>query len=177
MFLLAIVLGTIANNAMTVYSSGLVLQAAGVRVRRSLGVIVDGALGVAVTLYALLVSNFLDTVGNLLQLTVVLLGPSTAVYATDILLRGCRYDGLALTDEIPGSPFWYTGGLNWPGVPALTAGAGAAALCVGTLYTGPLARALDGVDLSLPIGITVASSVYAILMRRSLRGRAAAPPA
>ncbi|WP_324290335.1 hypothetical protein [Streptomyces sp. H27-H1] len=107
-------------------------------------------------------SNFLDTVGDLLQPTVVLLGPSTAVSATDILLRGCRYDGLALTDASPGSPFWSTGGVNWPGVLALTAGTGAAALRVGTLYTGPLARALDGVDLSLPVGITVASAVYAI---------------
>ncbi|MCX4775703.1 purine-cytosine permease family protein [Streptomyces sp. NBC_01264] len=176
-FLLAIVLGTIANNAMTAYSSGLALQAAGVHVRRSLGVLVDGALGVAVTLYALLVSNFLDTVGNLLQLTVVVLGPSTAVYATDILLRGCRYDGPALTDESPGSPFWYTGGVNLAGALALTAGIAASALCVDTLYTGPVARALGGVDLSLPVGIVVSASLYGLLMHRSLRGRSIAPPA
>ncbi|MFE9561329.1 purine-cytosine permease family protein [Streptomyces sp. NPDC006487] len=176
-FLSAIVLGTIANNAMTAYSSGLALQAMGVRVRRSAGVLVDGALGVAVTLYALLVSNFLDTVGNLLQLSVVVLGPSTAVYATDILLRRCRYDGRALTDESPGSPFWYTGGVNRAGALALTAGIAAAALCVDTLYTGPVARALDGVDLSLPVGIAVAASLYAPLMRRSLRSRATVPPA
>lgn len=174
-FLLAIVLGTIANNAMTAYSSGLALQAMGVRVRRSVGVLVDGALGVVVTLYALLVSNFLDTVGNLLQLTVVVLGPSTAVYATDILLRRCRYDGPALCDESPGSPFWYTGGVNRAGALALTAGIAAAALCVDTLYTGPVARALEGVDLSLPVGIAVAASLYALLMHRSLRDPATAP--
>ncbi|MFF2437250.1 purine-cytosine permease family protein [Streptomyces sp. NPDC058107] len=166
-FLLALVLGTISINAMTAYSSGLALQAAGVRIRRSLSVIVDGVLGVALTLYALLVSNFLDTVGNVLQLTVVLLGPSTAVYATDILLRRNRYDGLALTDETPGSPYWFTAGINWAGALALTAGTAAAALCVNTLYTGPLAGALGGVDLALPVGIAVASAVYATLMRRS----------
>ncbi|MFI5764981.1 purine-cytosine permease family protein [Streptomyces sp. NPDC051563] len=176
-FLSAIVLGTIANNAMTAYSSGLALQAAGVRVGRSLGVLVDGALGVGVTLYALLVSNFLDTVGNLLQLTVVVLGPGTAVYATDILLRRCRYDGPALTDETPGSPFWYTGGVNRSGALALTAGIAASALCVDTLYTGPVARALGGVDLSLPAGIIVSAALYGLLMRRSLRGPAAVPPA
>ncbi|MFD6890370.1 purine-cytosine permease family protein [Streptomyces sp. NPDC059957] len=176
-FLLAIVFGTIANNAMTAYSSGLALQAMGVRVRRSVGVLVDGALAVVVTLYALLVSDFLDTVGNLLQLTVVVLGPSTAVYATDILLRRCRYDGPALGDETPGSPFWYTGGVNWAGALALTAGIAAAALCVDTLYTGPVARALDGVDLSLPAGIAVAASLYALLMHRSLRDRTTGPEA
>ncbi|MFD6987146.1 cytosine permease, partial [Streptomyces sp. NPDC059956] len=165
------------NNAMTAYSSGLALQAMGVRVRRSVGVLVDGALAVVVTLYALLVSDFLDTVGNLLQLTVVVLGPSTAVYATDILLRRCRYDGPALGDETPGSPFWYTGGVNWAGALALTAGIAAAALCVDTLYTGPVARALDGVDLSLPAGIAVAASLYALLMHRSLRDRTTGPEA
>jgi purine-cytosine permease-like protein len=133
-------------------------------------VIVDGVLGVALTLYALLVSNFLDTVSNVLQLTVVLLGPSTAVYATDILLRRNRYDGLALTDETPGSPFWFTGGVNLAGALALTFGTTAAALCVNTLYEGPLARALGGVDLALPVGIAVASALYAILVRRSRDG-------
>ncbi|MEU6659092.1 cytosine permease [Streptomyces sp. NPDC046821] len=167
-FLLALVLGTISINAMTAYSSGLSLQAVGIRIRRSLSVLVDGTLAVALTLYALLVSNFLDTVSNVLQLTVVLLGPSTAVYAVDILLRRNRYDGLALTDESPGSPFWFSGGVNWAGAAALTAGTAAAALCVNTVYTGPLAQALGGVDAALPVGIVVAGAVYAAMMRRSL---------
>ncbi|NUR86441.1 MAG: nitrate reductase, partial [Nonomuraea sp.] len=134
-FLLALILGTVALNAMTAYSSGLALQAVGVRVRRSLSVIVDGVLGVALTLYALLVSNFLDAVSEVLQLTVVLLGPSMAVYAADIVLRRNRYDGPALTDETRGGPFWYRGGVNWAGAVALTGGTLAAALCVNTLYT------------------------------------------
>ncbi|MEU7576166.1 cytosine permease [Streptomyces sp. NPDC041068] len=164
-FLLALVLGTISLNALTAYSAGLALQSAGVRIRRSFSVLVDGAFAVALTLYALLVSNFLDTVSNVLQLTVVLLGPSMAVYATDIVLRRARYDGLALTDESPGSPHWYTAGVNWPGALALTSGTAAAALCANTLYTGPVAHALGGVDLALPVGVVVASGVYAITYR------------
>nr|BFE82891.1 hypothetical protein GCM10020093_054920 [Planobispora longispora] len=169
-FLLALVLGTVSINAMTAYSSGLALQAVGVRIRRSLSVVVDGVLAVALTLYALLVSDFLDTVSSVLQLTVVLLGPSMAVYATDILLRRNRYDGPGLTDETPDSPFWYTAGVNRAGAAALTAGAAAAALCVNTLYTGPVAHALGGVDLSLPVGVAVASAIYAVMMRRPLSG-------
>jgi hypothetical protein len=49
------------------FSSDLALQAVGVRIRRSRSVALDGTLGVAMTLYALLVSNFLDTVASLLQ--------------------------------------------------------------------------------------------------------------
>ena len=36
-------------------------------------------LGVAMTVYALFVSNFLDTVASLLQVMVALLGPSMAI--------------------------------------------------------------------------------------------------
>ncbi|MFE0171301.1 purine-cytosine permease family protein [Streptomyces sp. NPDC059002] len=171
LFLLALVLGTIAINAMTAYSAGLALQAVGLRIRRSVSVLFDGTVAVALTLYALLVSNFLDTVSNVLQLTVVLLGPAMALYATDIALRRNRYDGLALTDESPESPFWYTGGLHRAGALALVAGVTAAALCVNTLYTGPVAHALGGADLALPVGMVVASAVYAGLVRRPLFGR------
>ncbi|MGW7078377.1 purine-cytosine permease family protein [Streptomyces sp. NPDC054866] len=167
-FLLALILGTISINALTAYSAGLALQAVGLRIRRSISVIIDGIAAVCLTLYGLLVSNFLDTVSNVLQLTVILLGPSTAIYATDILLRRNRYDGLALTDETPGGPYWFTAGVNAAGALALTAGTGTAALCVNTLYTGPVAGALGGVDLALPVGMVVASGLYALLARRTI---------
>ncbi|MGW2230141.1 purine-cytosine permease family protein [Streptomyces formicae] len=164
-FLLALVLGTIAINAMTAYSAGLALQAVGLRIRRSVSVLFDGTAAVSLTLYALLVSNFLDTVSDVLQLTVVLLGPAMALYATDIALRRNRYDGLALTDESPNSPFWYTGGVHRAGALAFGAGVTSAALCVNTLYTGPVAHALGGADVALPVGMVVASVLYAGLMR------------
>ncbi|MFJ9175072.1 purine-cytosine permease family protein [Streptomyces sp. NPDC102360] len=166
-FLFALVLGTIAVNALTAYSAGLALQAVGLRIRRSVSVLFDGTAAVALTLYGLLVSNFLDTVNNVLQLTVVLLGPSVAIYATDIVLRRNRYDGIALTDESRGSPFWYRGGVNWAGALSLLAGAVTSALCVNTLYfTGPIAAALGHVDLALPVGMVVACGCYALTMRR-----------
>nr|WP_326592627.1 hypothetical protein [Streptomyces sp. NBC_01294] len=82
------------------------------------------------------------------------------------MLRRCRYDGPALSDETPRSPFWYTGGVNRSGALALLTGVTAASLCVNTLYTGPIAGALGGVDLSLPAGLLVAASLYAALMRK-----------
>ncbi|MFG2125578.1 hypothetical protein [Streptomyces sp. NPDC048710] len=93
-----------------------------------------------------------------------------AVYATDILLRRNRYDGLALADETPGSPFWYTGGVNRSGAPALAAGVAASAACVDTVCTGPVAAGLGGIDLALPVGLFVASGVYAVSMR-AVRGQ------
>ncbi|MET7326200.1 cytosine permease [Streptomyces sp. NPDC005549] len=163
--LLALVLGTVAINALTAYSAGLALQAVGIRIRRSRSVLADGTAAVALTLYGLLVSDFLDTVSNVLQLTVVLLGPAMAVYATDIALRRNRYDGRALMDESRDGPFWYTAGVNPAGALALAGGVVVAALSVDTLYAGPVARALGGVDLSLPAGMVVASALYAVLAR------------
>ncbi len=167
LFLLAIVLSAIANNAMTAYSSGLALQAVGLRIRRSRSVALDGALGVALTLYALLVSDFLDTVNNVLELMVALTGPVMAVYATDILWRRNRYRGPDLTDETPASPYWYSHGVNRAGAAALVLGTAAATLCLSTrLFTGWAAAALGGTDLSLPAGMLTAAATYWLLMPR-----------
>jgi purine-cytosine permease-like protein len=166
-FLLALVLGTISVNALTAYSAGLALQAIGVRISRSRSVLVDGAASVGLTLYGLLISTFLDTVGNVLQLTVVLLGPSMAIYATDIVLRRNRYDGIALADDTRSSRFWFRAGFNPAGALALPSGIVAAALCVDTVYTGPIA-ALVGTDLSLPVGMVTAATVYLLARPRRL---------
>ncbi|MFE3071265.1 purine-cytosine permease family protein [Streptomyces sp. NPDC059247] len=172
-FLLALVLGTIAINALTAYSAGLALQAVGLRVRRSVSVLFDGSVAVALTLYGLLVSDFLDTVSNALQVITVLSGPLMTVYAADVLLRRGRYDGAALSDETRSGPFWYTGGVNPAGALAVVAGVTTAALCVDTVYTGPVAAALGGLDLSLPVGMTVSAAVYTLLARNEPTLRAA----
>ncbi|TQC50905.1 nitrate reductase [Rhodococcus sp. WS4] len=164
-FLIAVIFGTIANNAMTAYSSGLALQSVGLRLRRSRSVLLDGSIGVALTLYALLVSNFLDTVNNMMQLVVTVMGPVMAVYVADVLWRRNRYDGPGLSDESGNSPYWYTRGINWAGTIAVFAGIAAASQCVAAeIYTGAIARAV-GVDLSLPVGLLVSAGLYVALMQ------------
>ena len=93
----------------------------------------------------------------MLQPTLVLLGPSMAIYAADIVLRRNRYDGVALSDETRGSRFWFTGGVSPVGLGALLGGMVAATLCVNTVYTGPVA--------ALPVGMLVAAALYAALSR------------
>jgi len=169
-FLLAIVVGSITNNVLTAYSSGLGLQAVGIPWKRSATVFFDGITAVALTLYALFISNFLDTLNNILTLSVALLGPSVALYATDILLRRNQYNGLDLHDERPGSPYWYAHGINWAGATAQLLGTAAALLCVDTpVLVGPVATALDGADLSSLVGPIAAAAVYTaatLAMRR-----------
>lgn len=164
---LMIILGSMANNVLTAYSAGLALLALGVRAKRTTTVIFDALVGVGLTIYALFVSTFMDTMQNILTLSVALLGPNLALYGADILLRRNRYDGEALADDRPGSPFWYQAGVNPRGATAQVLGTAAALACVNTpVYVGPVARALGGADLSCVVGPLVAVILYAGWPRR-----------
>lgn len=81
-----------------------------------LAVLVIGVIGTTMTLFALLVFDFLTAVNTMMELVVVVTGPCMAVYATDIALRRNRYDGEQLHDQSRRSPFWYRGGVNWAGL-------------------------------------------------------------
>ena len=171
-FLVFIALSSITNNIMTAYSSGISLQAAGVRLRRSLTVLADGLLAFSGTVYALFVSDFLTALQDFLALSVAVLAPGMAIYATDLVLRRNRYDGAALGNETATGAYWYWHGVNPAGVVAQLAGTTAALLAiVGKLWTGPIAVLAGGTDLSCLIGPLVASVVYALLMRALWSGR------
>jgi purine-cytosine permease-like protein len=119
------------------------------------------------TMYALLVSNFLDTVSNMMQLVVTVMGPVMAVYVADVLWRRNEYDGPGLSDQTPASPYWYTAGVNWAGAIAVLVGIALSLLCVAAeVYTGPIAKAIGGVDLSLLVGLLVPAVLYVALMGR-----------
>ncbi len=165
-FLLLIVVGSITNNVLTAYSTGLALQAVGIPWRRSITVVFDAIVAVGITGYALFISNFLDTLNNTLELTVAFLGPALAIYGVDIALRRNRYDGIELHDESPSSRFWYWHGVNLAGTIAMIVSTGAALLCVNTdVYVGPVAGALDGADLSALVGPILAAISYAAMTR------------
>ncbi|MBO1741183.1 cytosine permease [Leifsonia sp. TF02-11] len=171
-FLISVIVGTIANNAMTAYSSGLALQAVGIKLPRSRTVLLDGTVGVAMTLFALLVWNFLDSVSSALQLGVTILAPIMGVYLADMLWRRNRYDGPALTDESRSSRFWFSGGFHLAGVVAVLVGIAASLMCSATLvFVGPVAAALSGIDLSVPVGLIVPFVLYLLIVRSSRRSK------
>lgn len=156
-----IVLGSMTNNVLTAYSAGLALLALGVRAKRTTTVVFDAVIGVALTVYALFVSTFIETMQDILTLSVALLGPNLALYGADIVLRRNRYDGAALADDTRASRYWFAGGVNPAGAAAQTLGSAAAFACVQTpVYVGPVARALGGADVSCLVGPVVAVVIY-----------------
>lgn len=165
-FLLVIVVGTMANNVITMYSSGLCLQAVGIPLRRSITVLFDGLLGVALACYALFVSDFTSALSGILELSVIVLGPTVAIYLSDQAFRRNDYDGLALNDVRVDGIAWYTRGFNLAGFAAFISGGVGAALFVNTTeFTGPVATMLGGADLSWVVGPLVSSCVYLAVMR------------
>ncbi len=172
-FLFFIIVSSIINNVLTAYSSGLALQAVGIKASRAVTVGIDGVVAVSLTIYALFISNFFDSLNNFLSLSVAVVGPCIAIYITDSFLRRHNYDGLQLSDESPQSPFWYDRGICWPGVVAEGLGAIAALLCINSpVLVGPVASAMKGADLSAITGPMVAAGVYFAMTRgaRGMRG-------
>jgi NCS1 family nucleobase:cation symporter-1 len=174
--LLVIVIGSMANNVLTMYSSGLCLQAVGLKFNRSVTVLFDGVLGVAFAAYALFIANFTEALSSLLELTVVLLVPLITIYVVDQLQRRNAYDGWELNDLSPGGTFWYHRGFSIAGFAAFLIGAVCAVLCVNTTnYTGPVSDALGGADVSWLVGPIVTTAVYWCVSAVVDRGRITEP--
>ncbi|HEY5859210.1 MAG TPA: cytosine permease [Actinomycetota bacterium] len=169
LFVLGVIVNTVALNGMTTYTSSMALQAVGVPIRRIPSAIVVGVIGTALTLYLVMSTNLLDAVNLMLQFLVIVSAPAMAIFTTDIILRRNRYDGAALFDEDRGGPFWYTGGWSIPGMGAVVTGGLATALCLSTdIWTGPISEAIGYIDLSVPAGMIVAAGVYLGLSKTSL---------
>jgi NCS1 family nucleobase:cation symporter-1 len=170
-FLLLIIVGTILNNVLGVYSSGLALQALGLHTRRSRTVILDCVVGGAMTIYALFISNFLTTLNNCLQLSIVWYGPFAGVFVMDIILRRARYGNLP--DQLETTERRSLYGFSLPGVVSMLVAAAATFLCANTAYwQGPISKALNGADISPYVGVLLSAATYAALVRL---GEARAP--
>lgn len=169
LLVLGVVINTIALNAMTAYTSSMSLQAIGLKLRRIPATIIVGVVGTALTVYLVLSTSLLEAANLMLQFLVIVSGPAMAIFVVDLLLRRNAYDGLDLFDDRRGGRFWFTGGWGIPGIAALLLGGFVTALSLSTtVWSGPIAIALGGVDLSVPLGIIVAGGVYVLLKRMPL---------
>lgn len=166
---IGVILNTIALNAMTAYTSSMSLQSIGLKLRRIPATVIVGLVGTALTIYLVLSSSLLDAVNLMMQFLVIVSGPSMAIFVVDVVRRRFAYDGVELFDERRGGAFWFSRGWSLPGVVAVLLGGVVTALSLSTdVSTGPLAAALGGIDLSVPLGMIVSAVVYAALKRTTL---------
>jgi len=174
-FVLGVLVNTIALNGMTTYTASMAFQSIGVPIKRIPSAITIGLLGTGFTLFLVMSTSLMDAVNLMLQFLLIISVPTIAVYATDIVLRRNRYDGMELFDEDRGGPFWYRGGFGMAGIVSVVLGGLATALCLSTdVWTGPIAEALGYVDLSAVAGIVVSIVLYTLLAGPGIRRRMAA---
>ena len=90
-FLLFAILQLFAINSLDQYSSGVTLQAVGMRVKRYQAVAIDSVVRLVVTLYAVLHSSFSTYLKDFVAVVIVWIAPWVAVYLVDWVLRRYRY--------------------------------------------------------------------------------------
>jgi NCS1 family nucleobase:cation symporter-1 len=175
-YIFAVIGGSLANNIPTYYSSGLSLQAIGLKLHRNVATGLDVVVSTTIALYILFVRDFSTALNDFIALLVMWVGPYGGVWICDGYLRRGKIDFQAIhSKEGAGGRYWGWRGFNVRGYIALLAGMTAAAMTMKSpIYDGPIANALGGTDLSWMVGLPVSALAYAGLSLFSER-RALAP--
>jgi nucleobase:cation symporter-1, NCS1 family len=176
LYILAAVGGSIANNVVAYYSSGLCLQAVGLPLRRYQATALDTLVSAAIVLYILFVESFTTVLHDFVALLIVWLAPFAAVWLTDGLIRRWRYDPGDIHDVSPTSRYWGWHGFNLEAWIAMGVGIAVCLLTINApILQGPVSKALDGADLTWTIGPLASALTYLALTRRRAATAAPAP--
>jgi NCS1 nucleoside transporter family len=175
-YLAVIVLGTITNNFLNTYSSGMSLLAIGLKAKRWQAVLVDATIGTALSAYALFVFDFSNSFISFLSLMVLWIAPWCGIYLADMALRRARYDVVALHER--GGRYWYTRGVNPVAMAWFVVGIVLAApFASSAIYQGWFTGWVGGGDISLFVGFLVPLAGYFLTMRARVRRDGATSPA
>jgi len=167
-------------NTIDMYSSGVTLQALGLKVKRWGCVIIDTIVCGAVAALVLFKGNFYTDLAGFLDYIVVWLGPWFGIFMVDYLLRRGRYDVQSLAAS-RGGVYWRDGGFNWKALVALFGGMFAAMMWIDAAYYWPvftsyLSTKTHGADFSWLFGMIVGAVVYYVLSYSSVPKEAAGTP-
>jgi NCS1 family nucleobase:cation symporter-1 len=165
--LVAVVLGTIAANALNIYTGALSLLTLDVPIRRWASVIAVGLLGGLLALYG--AHGLSAKYENFLLLISYWIGPWLAIVLVDFFLHpGERMDGPA-----PHLRRLRAGAAVEPAaLVAFLAGLAASVPFMNTsLFEGAAAHILHGADIAYYVGMVVAGTLYYLLCRATSRRR------
>jgi NCS1 family nucleobase:cation symporter-1 len=153
--LLAVFLGTIAANALNIYTGALSLLTLDVPIRRWVSVIATGILGGALALYG--VNGLSGKYENFLLLISYWIGPWLGIVFVDFFLhpgQPSRPGGRSLRETMAAV-------VEWPGLVAFLVGlAVSIPFMDSSLYEGPIAVLLHGADIAYYVGLIVAGVLY-----------------
>jgi nucleobase:cation symporter-1, NCS1 family len=178
LYILAAIGGLVANNVLTFYASGLVLQSVGVPLRRYQATLLDTVVSSVVILYVLFHESFLTDLNNFVVIMIIWIAPFGAIWIVDGVLRRWRYDPADIHAVRQGAAgrYWGWNGINVRGAVAWALGAGTGVLTVNApVLQGPISRALSDADLSWILAPIVGGGVYWVLARAAIRSEASIP--
>ena len=189
LFLIFAIVQLFGINSLDLYSSGVSLQAMGIRIRRYQAVLLDSVLAGLLTIWAVFQSTFSIYMKDFVGVIIVWIAPWLGIFLTDWLIRRYRYNASELqrTDS-EGLYFSGTTGINWSAIVAFFVGLVTATMCYskapppvnfplhwmtpisnhfGAFYCAGTTAAncgpagwFGGADFSVPTGVIVAGLVY-----------------
>ncbi len=168
LYLVVVVGGTVTNNFLNTYSSGMSLLAVGVSTTRTRATTLNIGLALIGAAYVVFFRDLSESLIAFLTLMIVWSSAWCGVFLVDMWVRRARYDVQALHEPV-GGPYWYSHGWNLAAVGWFVTGALVSALfATSSIWTGPLVRWADDGDLSIFAGLLVAGvGYYAHTMLRS----------
>jgi len=183
LFLIFAIFQIFAINGLDLYSSGVTLQALGLRVKRYVAVLIDCVIVLGFTIFAVLVTSFSTYLGDFVFMVIVWIAPWFGIYMTDWVLRRFKYVPSHLQRTGRDSLYYRNGGFFWPAIIAQLVGmfAAASGLSVTPKIYFTMPTWLNEVtvhttfaDFSVYLGIVVGALVYLVLAYSSVRKQAAA---
>jgi purine-cytosine permease-like protein len=175
-FMLFTIIQLFGINSLDLYSSGVTLQALGLRLKRYQAVLLDSVIAMLVTFYAVFNSKFSVYLKDFVDLVIIWIAPWCAIYLVDWAMRKYRYSPAELQKTDHTSLYWAQGGVNWSAIVAMLLGMAAAMSGLNTTFNVPnwmhplvVATApakspvLYGGDFSVFMGLGVGGLAYFIL--------------
>ena len=121
-FLLFAIVQLFGINSLDLYSSGVSVQAMGLRLKRYQAVLMDSVIACALTIWATFGSSFSLYMKDFVGVIIVWIAPWFGVYITDWMLRKYRYNAAEIQKPTSDSIYWAKGGFNWNAIVAFVVG-------------------------------------------------------
>ena len=169
-FLVFAIVQLFGINSLDLYSSGVTLQALGLRLKRYQAVVLDSIICMGITFYAVFSSSFSTYLKQFVSLVIIWIAPWCAIYLVDWAMRRWRYVPSELQKTDHTSIYWANGGVNWAAIVAQLLGMIAAVSALAPPpglsfkpWMNPITVHSGGADFSVFMGLAVGGLAYLAL--------------
>ena len=121
-FMVFAIIQLFAINSLDLYSSGVSLQAMGLRLKRYQAVVLDSLIAGALTIYAVFGSTFALFMKEFVGVIIVWIAPWLGIYLCDWILRKYRYNAAELQRTDKDGLYYGHAGFNWNAIIAFVVG-------------------------------------------------------